>query len=195
MKQPTSVEQALDATLAALKERNASQSRLSQQLAHVIMRLADNDRRPSWPVVVSFTDKLTRELIGSQLNSAQITTIRDCIIGVMRRAGTSTAGLASRLQQTLAGLGKREVSQVWPRCRSTESREAAFRAETRGMARGLAELPPLHLCLNDCTKTGHRQSTAYDHCGEDSGNKRRAPRLEADVTMNNLVPLGRALGV
>ena len=105
LKEPTSVEGALDSTLAALRERDASQSRLSQQLAHVMMRVADNDRQPAWPVLVSFTDKLTRELTGRQLDIVQIRTIRDCLIGVMRRAGTSTAGLASRLQQTFAAIG------------------------------------------------------------------------------------------
>jgi hypothetical protein len=98
-------EQALDLALVALKEGRDSQSHLSQQLAHVMMGLAENIRRPPWPVVVSFTDELTRDLIGRQLNNAQITAIRECILEVMRRTGTSNAGLASRLQQTLVGIG------------------------------------------------------------------------------------------
>jgi hypothetical protein len=98
-------EQALDSTLVTLKEGRASQSHLSQELAHVMMGLAENNRQPPRPVVVSFTDKLTRELIGRQMNNAQITTMRECIVEVMRRTGTSNAGLASRLQQTLIGIG------------------------------------------------------------------------------------------
>ena len=98
-------EQALDLSLVALKEGRDSQSHLSQQLAHVMMGLAENNRRPPWPLVVSFTDKLTRELIGRQLNNAQIAAMRECIVEVMRRTGTSNAGLASRLQQALFGIG------------------------------------------------------------------------------------------
>src|SRR5258706_5491331 len=94
-------EQALDSTLVTLKEGRASQRDLSQELAHVMMRLTENNHQPPWPVVVSFADKLTRELIGRQLNNAQITAMRECIVEVMRRTGTSNAGLASRLQQTL----------------------------------------------------------------------------------------------
>ena len=97
-------EQALGSTLVTLQEGRASQSHLSQELAHVMMGLAENNRQPPRPVVVSFTDKLTRELIGRQMNNAQITTMRECIVEVMRRTGTSNAGLASRLQQTLIGI-------------------------------------------------------------------------------------------
>jgi len=98
-------EQALDSTLATLKEGRALQSHLSQGLAHVMMRLAEDNPREPWPVLVSFTDKLARELTGRQLNNAQITAMRECLIEVMRRTGTSNAGLASRLQQTLIGIG------------------------------------------------------------------------------------------
>jgi hypothetical protein len=97
--------QALDSTLVTLNEGRASQSHLSQGLAHVMMRLAEDNRRPPWPVLVSFTDKLTRELTGRQLNNAQMTAMRECLIEVMRRTGTSNAGLASGLQQTLIGIG------------------------------------------------------------------------------------------
>jgi hypothetical protein len=98
-------EQALDSTLVTLKEGRAWQSHLSQGLAHVMMRFAEDSDRPPWPVVVSFTDKLTRELIGKQPNSAQTTAMRECIVEVMRRTGTSNAGLASRLRQPLIGIG------------------------------------------------------------------------------------------
>ena len=106
MKQVSSTpEQALDSTLVTLKEGRASQSRLSQELAHVMMRLVESNQQQPWPVVVSFTNKLTRELIGKQPNSAQTTAMRECIVEVMRRTGTSNAGLASRLQQTLFSIG------------------------------------------------------------------------------------------
>jgi len=98
-------EQSLDSTLVTLKEGRASQSRLSQELAHVMMRLVESNQQPPWPVVVGFTNKLTRELIGKQPNSAQTTAMRECILEVMRRTGTSNAGLASRLQQTLISIG------------------------------------------------------------------------------------------
>ena len=100
-----SVEQALDSTLVMLKEGRAPQSHLSQELAHVMMRLAENNHQPPWPVVASFADKLTRDLIGRQLNNAQTTAMRECIVEAMHRTGTSNAGLASRLQQTLLGIG------------------------------------------------------------------------------------------
>jgi hypothetical protein len=102
--QTTSVQEAIDSTLAALKEEGAAQSRLSDQLAYVMMRLAENDRRPPWPVVLSFTDKLTRELIGRQLSSAQITAMRQCMAEVMRRTG-SNADSASRFRETLIAIG------------------------------------------------------------------------------------------
>jgi hypothetical protein len=70
-----------------------------------MMRFAEDGDRPPWPVVVSFTDKLTRELIGKQLNNAQITAMRECIVEVMRRTGTSNLNLASRLRETLTGIG------------------------------------------------------------------------------------------
>ena len=106
MKQVSSTpEQALDSTLVTLKEVRTWQNHLSQGLAHVMMRFAEDSDRPPWPVVVSFTDKLTRELIGKQPNIAQTTAMRECIVEVMRRTGTSNAGLASRLQQALFGIG------------------------------------------------------------------------------------------
>src|SRR5437879_1986393 len=99
----TPAEQALNSTLAALKEGNTSQGDLSQQLAHVMMRFAEDADRPPWPVVVSLTDKLTRELVGKQPNSDQKTAMRECIIEVMRREGTSNADLGSRIQDMIVG--------------------------------------------------------------------------------------------
>jgi hypothetical protein len=105
VRRPASAEQSLDSTLAALKEGAPSQNHLAQQLAHVMMGLAESNHRPTWPVVASFTDKLTKQLIGKQLNGAQMTALRQCLTEAMRRTSTSNAGLASRLQETLAGIG------------------------------------------------------------------------------------------
>ena len=95
----------LNSTLMALKDAGASQASLSQQLVDEMMSLAENEHRPSRPVVTNFADELTRELTGRGLNSAQITAMRQCIVEVMRRTGTSNLELASRLQETLAGIG------------------------------------------------------------------------------------------
>jgi len=95
----------LNSTLMALKDAGASQASLSQQLVDEMMSLAENEHRPSRPVVTSFADELTRELTGRGLNSAQITAMRQCIVEVMHRTGTSNLDLASRLQETLAGIG------------------------------------------------------------------------------------------
>src|SRR5258708_39702206 len=66
-------EQALDSTLVTLKEGRAWQSHLSQGLAHVMMTFAEDSDPPPWPVGVSFTDKLTRELIRKQPNRSHTT--------------------------------------------------------------------------------------------------------------------------
>lgn len=63
----------IESTLAALKEKGASQSRLSEQLAHAMMWLADTDRQPRWPLVVIFADNVPRDLLGNQLTTAQNT--------------------------------------------------------------------------------------------------------------------------
>lgn len=96
---------AIDSTLAALEEKGASQSRLSEQLAHAMMQLADKDHRPPLPLVSLFTDNLTRELLGNQLAAAQNAALRELLSEAMRRTGTSNARLASSLQEILAAAG------------------------------------------------------------------------------------------
>ena len=98
---------AIDSTLAALNEKGASQSRLSEQLAHAMMGLTDKDHRPPWPLVVVFADNLTRDLLGNQLPIAQRPTLRELLSEAMRPSGTSNARLASRLQETLTAVGLR----------------------------------------------------------------------------------------
>lgn len=104
MQQP-SQHAAIDSTLAALKEKGASQSRLSEQLAHAMMRLADKNHQPPWPLVVIFADNLTRDLLGNQLTIAQDTVLRECLSEATRSTGTSNARLATRLQEILAAAG------------------------------------------------------------------------------------------
>lgn len=96
---------AIESTLAAMKQEGASQSRLSEQLAHAMMRLTDKDHSPPWPLVVVFADNLTRELLGKQLTNAQDTALRECLSEAIRATGTSNARLASRLQEALSTLG------------------------------------------------------------------------------------------
>lgn len=96
---------AIESTLAALKEKSASQSDLSEQLAHTMMRLTDKDHRPPWPLVFIFADNLTRELLGKQWANDQNTALRECISQSVRATGTSNMGLASRLQEALTTIG------------------------------------------------------------------------------------------
>lgn len=96
---------AIDSILAASKEKGASHSQLSEQLAHAMMRLADKDNRPPWPLVSLFTDNLTRQLLGNQLTAAQNAALRDLLSEAMRPTGTSNARLATRLQEILVAAG------------------------------------------------------------------------------------------
>jgi len=104
MQQP-SEDAAIKSTLAALKQGGASQGRLSQQLAHAMMGLTDQDHRPPWPVVIVFAENLTQGLLGKQLTNAEDTALRECLSEAVRRTGTSNARLASRLQEILATAG------------------------------------------------------------------------------------------
>ena len=104
MQQP-SEQAAIDSTLAALQEKGASQSRLSEQLAHAMMRLTDKDHRPPWPLIAIFADSLTRELLGKQLTNAQNTALRECVSEAVRATGTSNTRLATRLHETLTAIG------------------------------------------------------------------------------------------
>lgn len=96
---------AIESTLAAMKQERASQSRLSEQLAHAMMRLTDKDHSPPWPLVIIFADNLTRELLGNHTTNDQNTALRECISESVRATGTSNMRLASRLQETLTTIG------------------------------------------------------------------------------------------
>ena len=78
MQQP-SEDATINSTRAALKQGGASVSRLSQQLAHAMMGLAEKDHRPQWSLVTTFADNLTHELLGKQLTNAQNTALRECL--------------------------------------------------------------------------------------------------------------------
>ena len=67
-----------------------------------MMRLADKDHQPPWPLVVSFADNPTRDLLGNQLTTAQNTALRECLSEAARPTGTSNARLATPLQEILA---------------------------------------------------------------------------------------------
>ena len=69
------------------------------------LRLADKDHRPPWPLVVVFTDNLTRELLGKQQTNAQNTALRECLSEAIRPTRTSNTRLASHLQEVLAAVG------------------------------------------------------------------------------------------
>ena len=54
----------LDSILVAMRYPGTSQPALSQQLADVMLSLAQPDHQPSRIAVAAFTDELTRALIG-----------------------------------------------------------------------------------------------------------------------------------
>jgi len=101
MQQPSEYT-AIDSALAALKEKGASQSRLSEQLAHAMMALVDKNHQPPWPLVAILADNLTRDLLGNQLTAAHDTALRELLSEAMRPTGTSNTRLASHLQEVLA---------------------------------------------------------------------------------------------
>lgn len=101
MQQPSEYA-AIDSALAALKEKGASQSRLSEQLAHAMMALVDKNHQPPWPLVAILADNLTRDLLGNQLTTALSTALRGLLSEAMRPTGTSNTRLASHLQEVLA---------------------------------------------------------------------------------------------
>lgn len=84
------------------RKRCFAQSRLSEQLAHAMMQLADKDHQPPWPLVAILADNLTRDLLGNQLTAAQNTALRELLSESMRPTGTSNTRLASHLQEVLA---------------------------------------------------------------------------------------------
>jgi len=95
----------LRSTLVTLQDAGASRASLSQELVDEMTSLAEIGHRPPRPVVATFADELTRELIGRKLNSEQMTAIHQCIVEVVRRVGTSNLNLAKRLQDTLVSSG------------------------------------------------------------------------------------------
>lgn len=95
----------LRSTLQALKDRGASRTTLSHQLADVIMSLAETGHQPSRAAVMSFAEELTTALLGRELTDPQVTTLEQSIDAVLRSSGTTTFIPASQLRETLAALG------------------------------------------------------------------------------------------
>jgi|ERR1700687_820795 len=94
----------LNSTLMALKDAAASRASRSQELVDEMMSLAKRDGPPRL-VITRFADKLTNALTGRKLNEAQMTTVQQSIVDVLRGSGTSNLSLADRLQETLIVVG------------------------------------------------------------------------------------------
>lgn len=88
-----------------MKDAAASQPALSQQLADVILLLAERDRLPSRNTVMAFTDELTGALIGKDFNgNARPRWLLGPIVEILSSSGANFTK-ASRLGDTLKSLG------------------------------------------------------------------------------------------
>jgi hypothetical protein len=94
----------LRSTLQALKDRGASRTTLSHQLADEIMSMAESGHQPSRPAVTSFAEELTSALLGKELTNAQVIMLEQSIDEVLRSSG-ATFTSASRLRETLGSVG------------------------------------------------------------------------------------------
>lgn len=95
----------LDAILAAMKDPGASRPALSQQLADVILSLAQPDHQPSRSTVVAFTDELTGALIGKDLKwNAPPKWLLGPIVEILSTSGANFTK-ASRFGDVLKSLG------------------------------------------------------------------------------------------
>jgi hypothetical protein len=95
----------LDSILSAMQNPGASANSLSRQLADVILSLARPDRQPSRGTVVAFTDELTAALIGKDLKwNAPPRWLLGSISEILSASGANFTK-ASRLGDTLNGLG------------------------------------------------------------------------------------------
>ena len=95
----------LNSALMALNEARASQASVSEQVVEGMMLIAETEERSLRPVVERFANGLTKELVGRHLNTDQLTAVRQCIVEVMRRTGTSNVNSAARLQEALTSIG------------------------------------------------------------------------------------------
>jgi hypothetical protein len=95
----------LDSILSAMKDPGASRTSLSQQLADVILALAQSDHPPTRSTVMSFTDELTGALIGKDLKwNAPPRWLLGSILEILSTSGANFTK-ASRLGDTLKSLG------------------------------------------------------------------------------------------
>ncbi|MGO9241058.1 MAG: hypothetical protein ACLQBJ_09635 [Bryobacteraceae bacterium] len=94
----------LRSALQALKDRGASRTTLSRQLADAILSLAQAGHEPSRSAVASFSEELTAALLGKDLTKEQLTAVEQSIGEVLHVTG-ATSIPASRLRETLTALG------------------------------------------------------------------------------------------
>ena len=94
----------LSAILQALKDNREPSPSLSNQLAGVMMAMAQPSHPPSLPAVASFADVLTTALTGKYLTSTDVIVLRGSIADVLRSSG-ATFIPASRLLETLTANG------------------------------------------------------------------------------------------
>ncbi len=94
----------LRSALQALKDRGASRTTLSRQLADAILSLAQAGHEPSRSTVASFSEELTAALLGKDLTKEQLTAVEQSIGEVLHVTG-ATSIPASRLRETLTALG------------------------------------------------------------------------------------------
>jgi len=95
----------MDSILSAMKDPSASRDSLSQQLAEVILSLAQRDHQPTRSTVVAFTDELTGALIDKDLKwNAPPKWLLGPTLEILSTSGANFTK-ASRLGNTLKSLG------------------------------------------------------------------------------------------
>jgi hypothetical protein len=95
----------LNFALTALNDARTSQASSSEQVVEGMMLLAENEEQPLRPLVTRFADELTREMAGRRLKTDQIAAVRQCMVDVMHKTGSSNFTLASRLQEAMTSIG------------------------------------------------------------------------------------------
>jgi len=95
----------LNSTLLALKRADASvKPHLTRQLVDEIVALSEKDRQPSRATVAGFANEFLDALIGKDLTSANLITLRTSIVQVTRGSG-ATFVPASSLREALTAVG------------------------------------------------------------------------------------------
>lgn len=94
----------LDSILSAMKKPGASRDSLSQQLANVMLSLAQRDHQPSRSTVMAFTDELTEALIGKDLKNAPPKWLLESTLEILSISGANYTK-AIHLQNALNSIG------------------------------------------------------------------------------------------